>query len=191
MNATIKRLTILAAVFAPFLMTGAALLVLPHPWETLRNIHGEDWIWLILLGGMMLGLYYFFGVYLEDEEEITEEFQDLDADHDGFISREDAKNWPELSREFDKFDRDHDGRLSHNDFELFEKARPEDEEEINEEFLRLDRNHDGFITREDAKNWPELTREFDKFDRDHDGRLSHNDFELFEFELFEKARPAH
>ena len=131
MNATIKRLTILAAVFAPFFMTGAAFLVLPDPWQTFRNVHGEDWIWLILLGGMMLVMYYFAGVYFEDEEE------------------------------------------------------------INEEFLRLDRNHDGFITREDAKNWPELTREFDKFDRDHDGRLSHNDFELFEFELFEKGRPAH
>jgi len=123
MNTTIKRLTILAAVFAPFFMTGAALLVLPHPWETLRNIQGQDWIWLILLAGMMLGMYYFAGVYFEDEEKFTEEFLRLDRDGDGFISREDAKNWPELSREFDKFDRDHDGRLSHNDFELFEKAR--------------------------------------------------------------------
>jgi hypothetical protein len=95
-----------------------------RPWQTFRNTHAEDWIWLILLGGMMLAIYYFAGVYLEDEEEITEEFLRLDRDHDGFISREDAKNWPELSREFDKFDRDHDGRLSHNDFELFEKARP-------------------------------------------------------------------
>ena len=71
MNATIKRLTLLAAVFAPFLMTGAALLVLPDPWQTFRNTHAEDWIWLILLGGMMLAMYYFAGVYLEDEEEIT------------------------------------------------------------------------------------------------------------------------
>src|ERR1039457_2513184 len=52
------------------------------------------------------------------------EFQALDGDHDGFISREDAKNWPELSRVFDKFDTDHDGRLSHNDFKAFEKAPP-------------------------------------------------------------------
>jgi hypothetical protein len=124
MNSTIKRLTILAAVFAPFFMTGAALLVLPDPWQTLRNTHGEDWIWLILLGALMLGLYYFFGVYLEDEEEITDEFQQLDRDHDGFISREDAKNRPDLSRVFDKFDTDHDGRLSHHDFKAFEKAPP-------------------------------------------------------------------
>jgi len=60
MKKMIIRLTLLAAVFAPFLMTGAALLVLPHPWETFRDAHGEDWIWLILLGALMLGLYYFF-----------------------------------------------------------------------------------------------------------------------------------
>ena len=124
MKSTIRRLTVLAAIFAPFLMTGAALIVLPHPWETFQQVHAEDWIWVILLGGMMLGMYYFAAVYFEDEEEITEEFLRLDLDHDGFISREDVKNWPELNREFDKFDRDHDGRLSHNDFELFERARP-------------------------------------------------------------------
>ena len=122
MNKTIIRLTILAAVFAPFLMTGAAFLILPDPWQTLRSTHGGDWIWLILLGAMMLGIYYFTGVYLEDEEEFTEEFQRLDGDHDGFIRREDVKNWPELSRVFDKFDTDHDGRLSRHDFKEFEKA---------------------------------------------------------------------
>jgi hypothetical protein len=124
MNSTIKRLTILAAVFAPFFMTGAALLVLPDPWQTLRNTHGEGWIGFIMLGALMLGMYYFSGVYLMDEEEITDEFQQLDGDHDGFISREDVKNRPDLSRVFDKFDTDHDGRLSRYDFIAFEKAPP-------------------------------------------------------------------
>src|ERR1700687_2518107 len=98
MKKTMLQMTLLAAVFAPFLRTAAALVVLPHPWETFRDAHGEDWIWLILLGALMLGLYYFFAVYLLHEEDIAEEFMRLDTDHDGFISREDAKNWPELSR---------------------------------------------------------------------------------------------
>ncbi|SPJ15709.1 exported hypothetical protein [Burkholderiales bacterium] len=121
---TIKRLTVLTAVFAPFFMAGFALLVVPDPWQTLRNTDGEDWIWLILLGGMMVGVYYFLAVYMEDEEEIAEEFQRLDRDHDGFVTREDAKDWPELIRLFDKFDTDRDGRLSHVDFEAFENAVP-------------------------------------------------------------------
>ena len=118
---TIKRMTLLAAVFAPFLMTGAALLILPDAWKTLRSTSGMDWIWFILLGFMMLGIYYILAVYLETEDVIAVEFQHLDTDHDGFITREDAKNWPELLRAFSKFDKDDDGRLSHNDFEEFEK----------------------------------------------------------------------
>ena len=121
---TIKRLTVLTAVFAPFFMAGFALFVVPDPWQTLRNTNGVDWIWLILLGGMMVGVYYFLAVYLEDEEEIAEEFQRLDGDRDGFISREDAKDWPDLIRLFDRFDTDRDGRLSHVDFEAFENAVP-------------------------------------------------------------------
>jgi len=122
MKKTILRLTLLAAVFAPFFMTAAALIILQDPWQTLRNTSGEDWIWFILLGAMMLGIYYFLAVYLEDEEEIAEDFQSLDTDHDGFISREDAKKIPDLVRIFDRFDTDHDGRLSHVDFEAFENA---------------------------------------------------------------------
>ena len=122
MKNPIKRMVLLAAIFAPFFMSGAALIILPHPWETLRNTDGVDWIWLILLGAMMLGFYYFLAVYLEEKEEVAEDFQSLDSDHDGFISREDAKNMPDLIRVFDKFDTDHDGRLSQMDFEAFENT---------------------------------------------------------------------
>ena len=121
---TIKRLTVLTAVFALFFVAGLALLVVPAPLQTLRNTDGADWIWLIRLGAMMVGVCYFLAVYLEDEEEIAEEFQRLDRDHDGFVTREDAKDWPELIRLFDKFDTDCDGRLSHVDFEAFENALP-------------------------------------------------------------------
>ena len=122
MKQTIKRLTLLAAIFAPFFMTGAALIILPEPWQTLRKTSGEDWIWFALLGAMMLGIYYFLAVYLEEEEEIAEDFQSLDTDHDGFIGREDAKKMPDLIRVFDRFDTDHDGRLSHVDFEAYENS---------------------------------------------------------------------
>ncbi len=122
MKQTIKRLTLLAAIFAPFFMTGAALIILPEPWQTLRNTSGEDWIWFALLGAMMLGIYYFLAVYLEEEEEIAEDFQSLDTDHDGFIGREDAKKIPDLIRVFDRLDTDHDGRLSHVDFEAYENT---------------------------------------------------------------------
>jgi len=120
--AVIKTLTIVVSVSAPFLMVGYALLIVPDGLQVLRNSDGIDWIWFILLGFMMLGFYYFLAVYLEDEEAIAEDFQRLDGDHDGYISRDDAKGWPDLLRFFDRFDKDHDGHLSHVDFEAFEKA---------------------------------------------------------------------
>jgi hypothetical protein len=122
---TIRRLTVLAALLAPFFMVFMvcfALLIVPDGIQAVRNSSGVDWIWLILLGAMMLGIYYFLAVYLEDEEEIAKAFRRLDGDHDGYISREDGRSWPDLIRLFDRFASDHDGRLSHNDFEAFEKA---------------------------------------------------------------------
>ena len=66
--AAIKWLTTLTAVFAPFLVVGYALLIVPGGLHALQNTDGVDWIWLILLGGMMLGFYYFLVVYLLDKE---------------------------------------------------------------------------------------------------------------------------
>ena len=122
--ATFKWLTVLTAVFTPFFMVGFALLVIPESMQAVRNSSGVDWLWLILLGAMMLGIYYLFPVYLVDKENINQEFQRLDFDRDGFISRTDITAWPNLIRSFDKFDTDHDGRLSRADFEAYEHAVP-------------------------------------------------------------------
>lgn len=120
----VKALTLLLCVFAPFLMAGYALSIVPGGLQALRNTDGVDWLWLILLGAMMLGVYYFLVVYVEDEEEITEAFLRLDRDRDGYITREDARSWPELLHSFDRFDTDKDGRLSWTDFDAFEHAVP-------------------------------------------------------------------
>jgi len=119
-----KALVLLLCVFAPFLMAGYALTIVPDGLQALRNTDGIDWLWVILLGAMMIGVYYFLVVYVEDEENITEAFRRLDRDHDGFITREDARSWPELSSAFDRFDTDRDGRLSWTDFDAFEHAVP-------------------------------------------------------------------
>lgn len=120
----IKALIVLLCVFAPFLMAGFALTIVPDGTQALRNTDGIDWLWVILLAAMMIGIYYFLVVYVEDEEKITEAFRRLDRDHDGFITREDASTWPELLSSFDRFDTDRDGRLSWTDFDAFEHAVP-------------------------------------------------------------------
>ncbi|MGC2463165.1 MAG: EF-hand domain-containing protein [Steroidobacteraceae bacterium] len=123
-KAAFKCGVVLASVFAPFLVVLAALLVLPSGVQTLRSADALDWMWLMLLGAIMLGVYYFLMVYLTDQEEIAAEFHQLDRDHDGFITVEDCKAWPELRHSFPRFDADHDGRLSRLDFAAFEQATP-------------------------------------------------------------------
>jgi hypothetical protein len=119
---TLRWLTVMACVFAPFLLVLYALLQIPGGVQVFSRTEPMDWIWLMLLGGMMLGVYYFLAVYLEDEEEICAEFRKLDRDEDGYLCREDVSAWPELRLQFDRFDQDHDGRLSRADFENFEHA---------------------------------------------------------------------
>jgi hypothetical protein len=56
---TIEWLTVLISVFLPFLVIGFALLVLPTGMQAIRNSSFLDGMWLILLSGVMLGMYYF------------------------------------------------------------------------------------------------------------------------------------
>lgn len=118
----LKWLVVFGCVFAPFLLVVAALLQIPGGLQAVSQTDPLDWIWLMLLGAMMLGVYYFLAVYLEGEELITAEFRELDRDQDGYLSRDDTKTWPELFRSFDEFDSDHDGRLSRVEFEAYEHA---------------------------------------------------------------------
>jgi hypothetical protein len=122
LNAALRWIIVLSCVFAPFLVVLAALSIVPSGLTALKITDGVDWIWFALLGGMMLGVYYFLAVYLKDEEEITMAFHTLDLDNDGFIGREEAKSWPALSDSFERFDADRDGRLSRVEFEAFEHS---------------------------------------------------------------------
>jgi hypothetical protein len=122
LNTALRWVVVLACVFAPFLVVLAALFIVPSGIAAVKITDGIDWIWFGLLGAMMLGVYYFLAVYLEDEEEITMAFHTLDRDNDGFIGREEAKSWPALSKAFERFDADRDGRLSRVEFEAFEHS---------------------------------------------------------------------
>jgi len=112
----IKSTVVVLSIFTPFLLVAFALVIIPHPLQVLKLAPGIDWVWLILLGAMLLGMFYWL-FYIEDEEEITEEFMELDTDHDGYITREEASKWKYLADAFDKFDANHDGKLSRQEFE--------------------------------------------------------------------------
>ncbi|NIP73585.1 MAG: hypothetical protein GWO16_11385 [Gammaproteobacteria bacterium] len=56
-------------------------------------------------------------------------FQDLDADSDGQISREEAEKLPSLQNKFDSADANRDGSVSSAEFAAFEVEEMEEMEE--------------------------------------------------------------
>ncbi|MBI2311840.1 MAG: EF-hand domain-containing protein [Betaproteobacteria bacterium] len=46
-------------------------------------------------------------------------FRKLDADRDGFVSREEAKQWRDSAAAFSETDQDRDGRLNRDEFIKF------------------------------------------------------------------------
>lgn len=120
----LKGILTVLAIFAPFIMFGYAVMKIPNGLQVIGNWGLLDWMWLIMLGAMMLGLYYLLSVFFIEEEEIEEDFERIDRDHDGFVTQDDASRYPGLAKVFAKFDVDHDGKLSRVEFEEFEHSLP-------------------------------------------------------------------
>lgn len=54
----LKGMILLASVFAPFLVLAGAYVLLPHGVYIGKSPDALDWMWLILLAGVMLGVYF-------------------------------------------------------------------------------------------------------------------------------------
>ncbi len=50
-------------------------------------------------------------------------FKELDANHDGYISKEEAKRSADITSRFDKLDLNHDGRISVDEFKKGEQPK--------------------------------------------------------------------
>lgn len=92
---------------------------------------------------------------------------DMDADHDGFVSREEfLAAHRRADQSFDQLDTNHDGVLSRDEF----LAGGHGGQGRTERFRVLDSNNDGRITREELE--ARRNARFDALDNDHDGKLS-------------------
>lgn len=54
----LRYFIVLTCVFAPFIVVLSAKLLLPSGVYIGKGPDALDWMWLILLGGMMLGIYF-------------------------------------------------------------------------------------------------------------------------------------
>lgn len=103
-------------------------------------------------------------------------FRQLDANHDGWISRQEASANPNPARRFDTIDTNHGGRISRTEMNAFRRMRAA---QFLERFQRADVNHDGALSRTEARAMPHVARYFDYIDANHDGKVTPREIQAF------------
>jgi len=101
-----------------------------------------------------------------------DKFAQVDTNHDGAISRDEAAAAPQLASHFDEADTDRDGRVTPAELKNFAKGQRLNNKGSGGAFSKMDSNGDGVITRDEVAANPKLARKFEAADMDHDGRVT-------------------
>ena len=103
----------------------------------------------------------------------------LDTNNDGVIDRQEAAASPRLAARFDQLDADKDGRLSREERRRGERHGHRGHGPgRGEAMAKLDTDKDGRVSREEAKADARLSAHFDAMDLDKDGYLDTADHDL-------------
>lgn len=101
---------------------------------------------------------------------------DLDVNHDGKISRQEAAAVPEIAKNFDAIDANHDGFITMSEVKAMWRASLQAEAQRSVQarmaaFAKADTQHQGKITLEQAKaaGMMVVVNNFNAFDANHDG----------------------
>ena len=100
-----------------------------------------------------------------------DKFAQVDTNHDGVISRDEAAAAPQLASRFDDVDADKDGRVTPAELKNHAKSHRLNNKGAGA-FTKFDSNGDGVVTRDEVAANPKLARKFDAADMDHDGRVT-------------------
>ena len=126
----------------------------------------------------------------EPGEEGGHHFDNVDANHDGAISRAeaDAKS-PRLSKNFDALDTDKNGSLSREELKQHaDRMQKEMHDRMEEKFKSADANGDGQLSAEEAKGMPRLANDFAAVDANHDGLVSRDELRARGKEMHKKDK---
>ena len=101
----------------------------------------------------------------------------VDADADGFVTREEAKAHPRLEAQFDAVDADKDGRLDAAEMNAHREAmRAGIRARAEERWKAADADGDGALSREEAQaSMPRMAERFDRMDANSDGRIERSE----------------
>ncbi|TAN83611.1 MAG: hypothetical protein EPN14_03185 [Gallionella sp.] len=101
--------------------------------------------------------------------EFERQFNNVDTDKDGKISKEEAaQKAPTLAASFEGIDTGQDGYLSKNEIIA---AQQKVREGFSRRLQDADRNKDGKLSREEAQAIPNVSARFDDIDANRDGQL--------------------
>jgi Ca2+-binding EF-hand superfamily protein len=103
-------------------------------------------------------------------------FKQLDINHDGLISRQEAAPSPFLAKHFDAIDTNHDGQISRAEMKAFRQAQAA---RFQTRFQQADANHNGVLSRTEAQAMPQIARSFDQIDANHDGQVTMQEIRAF------------
>jgi len=101
----------------------------------------------------------------------------IDANKDGLVTREEAKDYPMLSAQFDAADTSKDGKLDAAEMDAHREAMHGQMRTHGEErWKAADTDGDAAISRDEAKvAMPRLAADFDKVDANGDGKVTRDE----------------
>ena len=114
----------------------------------------------------------------------------MDVNNDGFVTRDEAKDYPMLSAQFDAADTNKDGKLDTAEMEAHRNVmRADGRAKAQERWNAADKDGDGAISREEAEaSMPGVAERFKKFDVDGNGKIERD--ELHHFRMRKRDRAA-
>lgn len=114
----------------------------------------------------------------------------MDANNDGFVTREEAKSYPMLTEQFDAADANKDGKLDTAEMDAHRNMmRADGRAKAQERWKAADTDGDGAISRKEAEtSMPGVAERFKKFDVDGNGKIERD--ELHHFRMRKKDRAA-
>lgn len=114
----------------------------------------------------------------------------MDVNNDGFVTRDEAKDYPMLSAQFDAADTNKDGKLDAAEMDAHRnEMRASGRAKAQERWKAADTDGDGAISRKEAEaSMPGVAERFKKFDVDGNGKIERA--EMHQFRMRKKDRAA-
>ena len=105
----------------------------------------------------------------------------MDANKDGFVTREEAQSYPMLSAQFDAADTSQDGQLDAAEMDAHRSVmHSTGRAKAQERWQAADQDADGAISRDEAQaSMPRMAERFEQFDVDKDGKVERAEMHQF------------